>query len=389
MVQMTRNRRPKLSASEKKKLWERWKRGQSMNDIARALAKNRGSIHFVLSSRGGIVPPRRHRSRLALSLSEREEISRGLAEGQSMRKIAASIQRAPSTVSREVGRHCGRTRYRAAEADQRAWDRARRPKPCRLAVRRRLQKIVAKKLSLNWSPEQISGWLKRRYPGNQEMQISHETIYRSLFVQARGVLKKELVGHLRTRRVIRRSKQGRTRGQGRGQIVDAVSIRERSAEVEDRAVPGHWEGDLLAGSHNTHIATLVERQSRFVMLVKVNGKDTQTVVKALTKKVRRLPAELRKSLTWDRGLEMADHKEFSVATDVKVYFCDPQSPWQRGTNENTNRLLRQYFPKKTDLSPYSQAELNQVALQLNQRPRKTLDFRTPAEVLNESVASTG
>jgi IS30 family transposase len=248
---------------------------------------------------------------------------------------------------------------------------------------------VAKKLSLNWSPVQIAGWLKRCYPGNQEMQISHETIYRSLFVQARGVLKKELVGHLRTRRVIRRSKQGRTRGQGRGQIVDAVSIRERPAEVEDRAVPGHWEGDLLAGSHNTHIATLVERQSRFVMLVKVNGKDTQTVVKALTKKVRRLPAELRRSLTWDRGLEMADHKEFSVATDVKVYFCDPQSPWQRGTNENTNRLLRQYFPKKTDLSPYSQADLNRVALQLNQRPRKTLDFRTPAEVLNESVALTG
>jgi IS30 family transposase len=228
---------------------------------------------------------------------------------------------------------------------------------CRLAVRRRLQKIVAKKLSLNGSPEQISGWLKWRYPGNQEMQISHETIYRSLFVQARGVLKKELVRHLRTRRVIRRSKQGRTRGQGRGQIVDAVSIRERPAEVEDRAVPGHWEGDLLAGSHNTHIATLVERQSWFAMLVKVNGKDTQTVVKALTKQVRRLPAQLRRSLTWDRGLEMADHKEFSVATDVKVYFCDPQSPWQRGTNENTNRLLRQYFPKGTDLSAYSQADL--------------------------------
>jgi IS30 family transposase len=389
MAQMTQNRRPKISASEKKELWERWRRGQSSNDIARALAKNRGSIHFVLSSSGGIAPPRRHRSRLALSLPEREEISRGLAEGQSMRKIASSIQRAPSTVSREVGRHCGRASYRAAEADQRAWDRARRPKPCRLAVCRRLQKIVAKKLSLNWSPEQISGWLKQRYPGNQEMQISHETIYRSLFVQARGALKKELVGHLRTRRVIRRSKQGRTRGQGRGQIIDAVSIRERPAEVEDRAVPGHWEGDLLAGSHNTHIATLVERQSRFVMLVKVNGKDTQTVVKALTKKVRRLPAELRRSLTWDRGLEMADHKEFSVATDVKVYFCDPQSPWQRGTNENTNRLLRQYFPKRTDLSPYSQADLNRVALQLNQRPRKTLAFRSPAEVLNESVALTG
>jgi IS30 family transposase len=248
---------------------------------------------------------------------------------------------------------------------------------------------VAKKLSLDWSPEQISGWLKRRYPGNPEMQISHETLYRSLFVQARGVLKKELVGHLRTQRVMRQSKKARIRGQGRGQIVDAVSIRERPAEVEDRAVPGHWEGDLLAGSHNTHIATLVERQSRFTMLVKVNGKDTRTVVRALAKQIRRLPAELRKSLTWDRGLEMAAHKEFSIATNVRVYFCDPRSPWQRGTNENTNRLLRQYFPKGTDLSACSQADLNRTALRLNQRPRKTLDFRCPAELLNESVALTG
>jgi IS30 family transposase len=389
MLQMAQMGRRGFSASQKRELWERWRHGQSLNDIARALAKQRGSIHSVLSVSGGIAPPSRRRSRLALRLSEREEISRGLAEGQSLREIASSIQRAPSTVSREVGRHRGRARYRAAEADRRAWERARRPKPCRLAVHRRLQKIVAKKLSLEWSPEQISGWLRRRYPGDPEMQISHETIYRSLFVQARGVLKKELVGHLRTRRVIRRSKKSHIRGQGRGQIVDAVSIRERPAEVEDRAVPGHWEGDLLAGSHNTHIATLVERQSRFAMLVKVKGKDTETVVKALTKQIRRLPAELRKSLTWDRGLEMAAHKAFSVATDVQVYFCDPQSPWQRGTNENTNRLLRQYFPKGTDLSAFSQADLNRTAHRLNQRPRKTLDFRSPAEVLNESVALTG
>jgi IS30 family transposase len=329
-----------------------------VQDLLHGFRRQRGSIHSVLSVSGGIEPPPRRRSRLALRLSDREEISRGLAEGQSMRQIASSIQRAPSTVSREVGRHRGRERYRAAEADQRAWDRARRPKPCRLAVCRRLQKIVAKKLSVNWSPEQISGWLRRRYPGDPEMQISHEAIYRSLFVQARGVLKKELVAHLRTRRVIRRSKKSRSRGQGCGQIVDAVSIRERPAEVEDRAVPGHWEGDLLAGSHNTHIATLVERRSRFTMLVKVKGKDTETVVKALTKQIRRLPVELRKSLTWDRGLEMAAHKEFSIATDVKVYFCDPQSPWQRGTNENTNRLLRQYFPKGTNLSAYSKADPN-------------------------------
>ena len=386
---MARRRRPGLSAPQKQELWERWKRGQSMGEIARVFGKERGSIHSVLRSTGGFKPSTRRRSRLALSLSEREEISRGLAEGQSMWAIASSIQRAPSTVSREVGRHHGRARYRAAEADRRAWNSGLRPKRCRLAIHRRLQKIVAEKLSLNWSPEQISGWLKWQHPDDTEMQISHETIYRSLFIQARGVLKKELISHLRTRRVMRRSKKSSTRHQGRGQILDAVSIRERPAEVEDRAVPGHWEGDLIAGSNNTHIATLVERQSRFTMLVKVKGKDTQSVVKALIKQVQRLPAELRKTLTWDRGFEMAAHKEFTIATDVQVYFCDPSSPWQRGTNENTNRLLRQYFPKGTDLSVYSQAELNRTALELNQRPRKTLAFHCPAEVLNDNVALTG
>jgi IS30 family transposase len=360
-----------------------------MNDIARAFGKERGSIHSVLRSTGGFKPSTRRRSRLALSLSEREEISRGLADGQSMRAIASSIQRAPSTVSREVGRHHGRVRYRAAEADRRAWGNALRPKRCRLAIHRRLQEIVSEKLSLNWSPEQISGWLKWQYPGDTKMQISHETIYRSLFIQARGALKRELISHLRTRRVMRRAKKISTRRQGRGQILDAVSIRERPAEVEDRAVPGHWEGDLIAGSNNTHIATLVERQSRFTMLVKVKGKDTQSVVKALTKQVQRLPAKLRKTLTWDRGFEMAAHKEFTIATDVQVYFCDPSSPWQRGTNENTNRLLRQYFPKGTNLSGYSQAELNRTALELNQRPRKTLAFHCPAEALNDNVALTG
>ena len=386
---MTIRRRPGLSAPQKQELWERWKRGQSMGEIARVFGKERGSIHSVLRSTGGFRPSTRRRSRLALSLSEREEISRGLAEGRSMRTIASLIQRAPSTVSREIGRHHGRARYRAAAADRRAWNSGLRPKRCRLAIHRRLQKIVAEKLSLNWSPEQISGWLKWQYLDDTEMRISHETIYRSLFIQARGVLKKELISHLRTRRVMRRAKKGSTRGQGRGLIVDAVSIRERPAEVEDRAVPGHWEGDLIAGSNNTHIATLVERQSRFTMLVKVKGKDTQSVVKALTKQVQRLPAELRKSLTWDRGFEMAAHKEFTIATDVQVYFCDPSSPWQRGTNENTNRLLRQYFPKGTDLSGYSQAELNRTALELNQRPRKTLAFHCPAEVLNDNVALTG
>ena len=386
---MARRRRPGLSAPQKQELWERWKRGQSMGEIARVFGKERGSIHSVLRSTGGFKPSTRRRSRLALSLSEREEISRGLAEGQSMRTIASLIQRAPSTVSREIGRHHGRARYRAAAADRRTWNSGLRPKRCRLAIHRRLQKIVSEKLSLNWSPEQISGWLKWQHPDDTEMQISHETIYRSLFIQARGVLKKELISHLRTRRVMRRAKKGSTRDQGRGQILDAVSIRERPAEVEDRAVPGHWEGDLIAGSNNTHIATLVERQSRFTMLVKVKGKDTQSVVKALSKQVQRLPAELRKSLTWDRGFEMAAHKQFTIATDVQVYFCDPSSPWQRGTNENTNRLLRQYFPKGTDLSGYSQADLNRTALELNQRPRKTLAFHCPAEVLNDNVALTG
>jgi IS30 family transposase len=389
MMHMARVGRPGLSALQKRELWQRWRNGQSLSDIARALGKHPGSIHGVVSANGGIVPPVRRRSRLALSLPEREEISRGLAAGHSMRRIALLIQRSPSTISREAARNGGWRRYRASEADLCAWDRSRRPKPCRLANDRRLREVVAKKLSLDWSPEQISGWLKRRYPGSQKMQISHEAIYRSLFVQARGVLKKELVGHLRTRRKMRRSKKASTRGQLRGQIIDAISIRERPPEIEDRAIPGHWEGDLLAGSSNTHIATLVERKSRFTMLVKVNGKDTETVVRALTKHVQRLPSELRKTLTWDRGMEMAAHKEFAIATDVKVYFCDPQSPWQRGTNENTNRLLRQYFPKGENLSEWRQAELDRIAGRLNRRPRKTLDFRSPAEILNESVASTG
>lgn len=322
-------------------------------------------------------------------MTEREEISRGIAALQSVRQIAAEIRRAPSTVSRVIARHGGRNNYRATEADTKAWADAQRPKQCKLAIDDQLQKIVAKKLKLDWSPAQIAGWLKREFPTDEGMHVSHETIYRSLFIQARGVLKKELMAHLRSRRMMRRSKYATTEGQPRGQIVDAVSIRERPAEVEDRAVPGHWEGDLISGSGNTHIATLVERHSRFTMLVKVKGKDTMNVVKALSRQVSKLPAELRRSLTWDRGLELAQHKQFTLATNVQVYFCDPKSPWQRGTNENTNRLLRQYFPKGTDLSRYSQTELNKTALKLNQRPRKTLNFQTPASKLDEIVALTG
>src|SRR6266571_3492968 len=274
------------------------------------------------------------------------------------------------------------------KADPQAWESALRPKRCLLAIHVRLQKVVASKLRLDWSPEQISGWLKIQYPDDQSMRVSHETIYRSLFIQARGVLKKELLGHLRSKRRIRRSQHSRVFRDSRGQIVDAISIRERPAEIEDRAVPGHWEGDLLSGSGNSHIATLVERHSRFTALVKVPSKDTAVVVAALSRQIRKLPTSLRRSLTWDRGLEMAKHKTFTVATNVKVYFCDPHSPWQRGTNENTNRLLRQYFPKRTDLSGYAQSELDQVALRLNQRPRKTLGFQTPASRLRASVAPT-
>ena len=381
--------RPGLSASQKAEVWRRWKNGQSHSDIGRALGKHPASIHGVVAANGGIVPQPRRRSQRALGWEEREEISRGIAAGDSLRTISAAIERAPSTVSREIARNGGLGKYRAHVADEAAWARARRPKRCRLSTSPRLQRLVSDKLRLNWSPEQISGWLKRVYPHAEHMQVSYETIYRSLFIQARGALRKELVAHLRTGRILRRSKKASTRGQPRGQIVDAVSIRDRPADIEDRAIPGHWEGDLLSGSNNTHIATLVERQSRFTMLVALDGKDTETVVRALIKQVRRLPTEMRMSLTWDRGMEMARHKEFSIATDFEVYFCDPQSPWQRGTNENTNRLLRQYFPKKTDLSPFSQDDLNKIAQQLNHRPRKTLDFASPAERFNESVALTG
>jgi len=303
--------------------------------------------------------------------------------------MARSLGHSPSTVSREISRNGGYDRYRAAQADEQAWARSRRPKRCKLADSPQLRQAVARKLRLNWSPEQIAGWLKRARPEDESCRVSHETIYRSLFVQARGVLKKELLGHLRSKRTIRRSKQAGLNGDSRGQIKDIVSISQRPAAVEDRAVPGHWEGDLLAGSKNSYIATLVERHTRYVMLAKVANKDTQTVVSALIKQAKRLPDELYKSLTWDRGKELADHRRFTLATNIDVYFCDPQSPWQRGSNENTNGLLRQYFPKGTDLSVYSQAQLNKAARQLNERPRETLKYETPAERFSACVASTG
>jgi IS30 family transposase len=381
-------RRWKLSSAQRADMWNRWKAGQSLNAIGRALGKDQHVIHFLLARHGGIVPRVRRRSRRVLTLAEREDISRGIASGSSMRVIAQRLSRACSTVSREVVRHGGRAQYRANQADQQAWESALRPKPCLLATHGKLQEIVASKLMQDWSPQQISGWLKQHYRDDESLRVSHETIYRSLFIQARGTLKQELIQHLRTKRRIRRSRHASVHGHSQGKIVDAISIRERPAEVEDRAIPGHWEGDLLRGARNSHVVTLVERSSRFVMLLKVSGKDTTTVVAALSRHVRRLPATLWRSLTWDRGHEMAQHKSFTMATDVQVYFCDPQSPWQRGSNENTNGLLRQYLPKKADLSCYSQSDLDEIALRLNQRPRKTLGFQTPADRLQASVAST-
>jgi len=385
---MERRYRRGFSTAEKTELWDRWQRGESMRSIGRVFGKPSSSIYFQLAPYGGIRPAPRRRSRLALTLSEREEISRGIVARRSIRSMASLLGRSPSTVSREVCRNGGYDRYRAAVADEQAWIRTRRPKRCKLANSPWLRQAVSRKLGLNWSPEQIAGWLKRTHPEDGSYQVSHETIYRSLFVQARGVLKKELLQHLRSKRTIRRSKQATQKGSDHGQIKDMISIRERPASVEDRAVPGHWEGDLLSGSKNSHIATLVERHTRYVMLAKVANKETNTVVSALIKQAKKLPTELYKSLTWDRGKELAAHKQFTLATDIDVYFCDPQSPWQRGSNENTNGLLRQYFPKGTDLSVYSQADLNRVARQLNERPRKTLEFETPAERFNACVAST-
>ena len=372
---------------QKALMWDRWQRGDSLATIARLFDREHSSVQRIFQERGGIRPPQRRRSRRSLTLSEREEISRGVAAGHSLRSIAASLGRSPSTVSREIERNGGRDRYRASRADQAAWDRAQRPKPCKLVINRRLARIVAQKLRRFWAPEQIAGWLKRKYPDDENNQVSHETIYRSLFIQARGALKKELLQYLRSKRAMRRSRHKSLKGEGLGMITDTVSIRERPASVEDRAVPGHWEGDLLCGSRNSQIATLVERHTRYVMLAKVNSNDTETVINALIAQARKLPGELYQSLTWDRGHEMADHKRFTLATDIKVYFCDPQSPWQRGSNENTNRLLRQYFPKGTDLAVHSQAKLDAVARQLNERPRKTLDYETPAERFGQCVAS--
>jgi IS30 family transposase len=388
MLKMKQRRRIYYNEAQRMLMWDRWQKGDSMHVIARLFDRGHSSVQGILSQTGGVRPAPRRRSRLTLTLAEREEISRGVVAGQSFRSVAASLGRAPSTISREIRRNGGRRHYRANKADQAAWDRAHRPKTCKLVENHALARIVASKLKQRWSPEQIAGWLKKTYPEDENYQVSHEIIYRSLYVQARGALKKELIKHLRTRRTMRHSRHGNKSGEGQGQIKDMVRISERPASVEDRAVPGHWEGDLIVGSNDSYLATLVERHTRYVMLAKVNGKDTKTVINALIKQSKKLPRELYKSLTWDRGKELSDHKRFSLATDIDVYFCDPQSPWQRGSNENTNGLLRQYFPKGTDLSVHSQKHLNNVACELNNRPRKTLEFCSPAEKFNECVALT-
>jgi IS30 family transposase len=383
---MTKRKRL-LTARERAELWCRWKRGQSLREIGAALGRNSGTVHGMLAQHGGIAPTERSRAAGQLSAAEREEISRGLVEGVSLRGLARQLGRSASTISREVARNGGSRAYRATAAEKGAWDRAKRPKLCVLASNRALRDVVAGKLLKDWSPWQIAGWLRGEYENDRAMQVSHETIYRSLFVQARGALRKELTAHLRSARQMRRTLA--VAPNQRGQIVDAISIRERPAEVEDRAVPGHWEGDLIVGANCTYVATLVERQTRFVMLAKLEGKDSTGVVNALIARMKRLPRHLAASLTWDRGTELAQHKRFTMATDMQVYFCDPRSPWQRGSNENTNGLLRQYLPKDADLSTYTQSELNAIANRLNTRPRQTLGFKTPAQKLNACVALTG
>ncbi len=384
-----RRKRRFFTAAESAEIWDRWRKGEGLKSIGRVFGKTSSSIFAHISPSGGIQPPPRQRSRLSLTPTEREEISRGLVNGRSLRWIACGLGRAPSTVSREIARNGGAGPYRAAASDRQAWRRALRPKACKLATHPQLRRVVATLLQHNWSPQQIAGWLRLNHPEDEAFWVSHETIYRSLFVQARGVLKKALIEHLRTHRPIRRSRHATAKADKRGEIPDMVSISERPAAVEDRAVPGHWEGDLLSGSKNSYLVTLVERHTRYVMLGKIPSRDTQTVVTALIKQAKKLPDELYQSLTWDRGKELTDHKRFTMATDIAVYFCDPQSPWQRGSNENTNRLLRQYFPRGTDLSVHSQARLNHVARELNERPRETLGYRSPAEQFQACVASIG
>jgi len=374
-----------FTEAERVEVWERRQAGESNRSIGRRLGRSAGSIRAFVESFGGVRPEPRRRSPSCLSLTEREEISRGLAAGEPLCAIADRLGRAPSTISRELARNGGRVGYRAYRADQLAWQRARRPQACKLATNETLRVEVEDKLVLRWSPQQISGWLKHTYPDTEAMHVSHETIYLTLFIQARGGMKHQLTQYLRTRRANRKP-AGKRPPSGKGRIVDPVMISERPAEVEDRAVPGHWEGDLIMGKRQTAIGTLVERWSRYVMLFGLpDGHTAEAVRDALTQTVQQLPEHLWKSLTWDQGKEMAQHAQFTIDTGIQVYFCDPKSPWQRGSNENTNGLLRQYFPKGTDMSQLTQTDLDFAAHQLNGRPRQTLGWMTPSEKLAETL----
>ena len=370
-------------------LWVRLRSGKAAKPAARELGLGTSTVRAYLLRCGGIRPEPRRRAAGRLTLAEREEISRGLAAGCSRRRIAAGLGRAPSTVSREVAANGGARRYRAARADRQAWSRAARPKPCKLATRPVLRDMVEEKLQRRWSPQQIAGWLKLAFPTSPEMQVSHETIYRTLFVQSRGALRRELTRYLRTGRVIRRPK-GVRMPDGRGGRPNILHISERPAEADDRAVPGHWEGDLVFGKNMSPVATLVERSTRFVMLVALPSGNHQAdvVADALTAAITTLPEQLAKTLTWDQGHEMADHQRFTIQTGVQVYFCDPKSPWQRGSNENTNGLLRQYLPRRLDFRTLTQTDLDAIAQELNERPRQTLGFKTPSQAFAEAVAAT-
>ena len=365
-------------------VWVRLRAGHAAKPTARELGLSTGTVRAYLVRCGGIRPEPRHRAPGRLTMAEREEISRGLAAGASIRAIAAAVGRAPSTVSREVKANGGVRRYRAARADQAAWARATRAKRCKLAGNSVLRDIVEEKLQQRWSPQQIAGWLKLTYPNTPEMQVSHESIYRTLYVQSRGALRKELSRYLRTGRVLRRPKGVRL-PDGRGGRPNTMHISERPPEAEDRAVPGHWEGDLVFGKGMSPVATLVERSTRYLMLVALphGNHQADAVADALANAITTLPQQLAKSLTWDLGHEMAQHRRFTVATGVQVYFCDPKSPWQRGSNENTNGLLRQYLPRRLDFRTLTQSDLDAIAQELNERPRQTLKFKSPSQALAE------
>lgn len=375
---------------EKDLVFDLWKQGAGFSDISRVINAKPGSIFTILRDHGGIKPDKRKRPSHHLTLEEREEIRAGLSAKMSIRTIARKLDRSPSTISREINRNRGRRWYKAVDADRRAWRLAKRPKPCALASNSELKELVIQKLELKWSPEQISGWLKVSFPRRSSMHLSHETIYKTIYVRSRKTLDHSLASYLRRSHKMRHSKRhSRSGDRGTINIVNGVSIHQRPKSIESRRSIGHWEGDLVTGSGNTHIATLVDRKTRFTLILKLKGKDSDSVNSALIDAFERLPPPMKKSLTWDRGMELAKHAALTRVTNIPVYFCDPQSPWQRGTNENTNSLIRQYFPKKTCLAQYSQEKLDIVATQLNERPRKALKFKTPKEMMEKSVAMTG